>query len=70
MHQVELAALNYQKTRLVRVQKGGTRLGFGVGGEAEVVSARGYGSCFLQVSLQYSLSEEFHLSLAEACRKL
>ncbi|KAG0567493.1 hypothetical protein KC19_7G139200 [Ceratodon purpureus] len=42
--QVELAALNYQKTRLVRVQKGGTRLGFGAGGEAEVVSARGRAS--------------------------
>lgn len=47
MHQVELAALNYQKTRLVRVQKGGSRLGFGAGGEAEVVSARGYASWFL-----------------------
>jgi 50S ribosomal subunit-associated GTPase HflX len=40
--QVELAALDYKKTRLVRVLgKGGARLGFGVGGEDEVVSARG-----------------------------
>ncbi|CAM6033876.1 unnamed protein product, partial [Sphagnum compactum] len=43
--QVELAALDYKKTRLVRVLgKGGARLGFGVGGEDEVVSARGRAS--------------------------
>jgi len=48
MPQVELAALNFQKTRLVRVRgKGGARLGFGAGGEAEVVSARGYVPWFL-----------------------
>lgn len=42
MHQVELAALDYQKTRLVRVMGKGGRLRFGQDGEAEVVSARGY----------------------------
>lgn len=31
----------YKKTRLVRVRGPGGRLAFGVGGEAEVVSARG-----------------------------
>ncbi|KAL3700333.1 hypothetical protein R1sor_018355 [Riccia sorocarpa] len=40
--QVELASLNYYRSRLVRARgKGGARLGFGAGGEAEVVSARG-----------------------------
>ncbi|KAL2651628.1 hypothetical protein R1flu_019756 [Riccia fluitans] len=40
--QVELASLNYHRSRLVRARgKGGARLGFGAGGEAEVVSARG-----------------------------
>lgn len=46
--QVELASLDYQKTRLVRaLGKDGTRLGFGEGGAAEVVSARGYVFHFL-----------------------
>lgn len=31
----------YKKSRLVRVRGPGGRYGFGVGGEAEVVSARG-----------------------------
>ncbi|KAK4754151.1 hypothetical protein SAY87_002255 [Trapa incisa] len=42
--QAELAALTYKKTRLVRVRGPGGRLTFGVGGEAEVVSARGRGT--------------------------
>ncbi|TMW90471.1 hypothetical protein EJD97_015660 [Solanum chilense] len=42
--QAELAALMYKKSRLVRVRGPGGRYGFGVGGEAEVVSARGRGS--------------------------
>ncbi|OWM65698.1 hypothetical protein CDL15_Pgr017195 [Punica granatum] len=42
--QAELAALMYKKTRLVRVRGPNGRLTFGVGGEAEVVSARGRGS--------------------------
>ncbi|KAK6798288.1 hypothetical protein RDI58_005990 [Solanum bulbocastanum] len=42
--QAELAALMYKKSRLVRVCGPGGRYGFGVGGEAEVVSARGRGS--------------------------
>ncbi|OAE18099.1 hypothetical protein AXG93_2899s1280 [Marchantia polymorpha subsp. ruderalis] len=40
--QVELASLNYYRSRLVRARgKAGARLGFGAGGESEVVSARG-----------------------------
>lgn len=39
--QAELAALMYKKTRLIRMRGPGGRLGFGMGGEAEVVSARG-----------------------------
>ncbi|KAG8062441.1 hypothetical protein GUJ93_ZPchr0003g16751 [Zizania palustris] len=42
--QSELAALMYMKTRLVRIRGPGGRLTFGLGGEAEVVSARGRGS--------------------------
>lgn len=42
--QAELAALMYKKSRLVRVRGPGGRYGFGVAGEAEVVSARGRGS--------------------------
>ncbi|KAK4367874.1 hypothetical protein RND71_011666 [Anisodus tanguticus] len=42
--QAELAALTYKKSRLVRVRGPGGRYGFGVAGEAEVVSARGRGS--------------------------
>ncbi|WMV16982.1 hypothetical protein MTR67_010367 [Solanum verrucosum] len=42
--QAEFAALMYKKSRLVRVRGPGGRYGFGVGGEAEVVSARGRGS--------------------------
>ncbi|XP_030538933.2 GTP-binding protein At3g49725, chloroplastic [Rhodamnia argentea] len=42
--QAQLAALMYKKTRLVRVRGLDGRLAFGVGGEAEVVSARGRGS--------------------------
>ncbi|XP_055803673.1 GTP-binding protein At3g49725, chloroplastic isoform X2 [Solanum dulcamara] len=42
--QAELAALMYKKSRLVRVRGPGGRYGFGIGGEAEVVSARGRGS--------------------------
>lgn len=42
--QAELAALMYKKTRLVRVRGPDGRYAFGVGGEAEVVSARGRGS--------------------------
>ena len=40
--QVELAALEYRSSRLVRVLDTGTgqRLGFGEGGATEVVSAR------------------------------
>ncbi|CAM6102333.1 unnamed protein product [Calypogeia fissa] len=40
--QVELASLYYKRSRLVRARgSGGARLGFGAGGESEVVSARG-----------------------------
>ncbi|KAK9902538.1 hypothetical protein M0R45_001475 [Rubus argutus] len=42
--QAELAALMYKKTRLIRMRGPGGRLGFGMGGEAEVVSARGRGN--------------------------
>ncbi|KAH0670970.1 hypothetical protein KY290_026402 [Solanum tuberosum] len=42
--QAEFAALMYKKSRLVRVRGPSGRYGFGVGGEAEVVSARGRGS--------------------------
>jgi hypothetical protein len=45
----------YMKTRLVRVRGPGGRLGFGAGGEAEVVSARGYASLLLQPSVQLLL---------------
>ncbi|GAB4846848.1 hypothetical protein Ancab_025857 [Ancistrocladus abbreviatus] len=41
--QAELAALMYQKTRLVRVRSPDGRYTFGAFGEAEVVSARGRG---------------------------
>lgn len=40
--QAGLAALMYKKTRLIRTRGPSGRLGFGMGGEAEVVSARGY----------------------------
>ncbi|CAI5958229.1 unnamed protein product [Closterium sp. NIES-65] len=40
--QVEMAGLEYQRSRLVRQRgSGGCRLGFGSGGEQQVVSARG-----------------------------
>ncbi|KAI5067597.1 hypothetical protein GOP47_0018125 [Adiantum capillus-veneris] len=42
--QVELAALNYKKSRLVRMPSKDGRLTFGMDFEAEVVSARGRGS--------------------------
>lgn len=42
--QVELAALNYKKSRLVRMPTKDGRLTFGMDFEAEVVSARGRGS--------------------------
>ncbi|XP_024185207.1 GTP-binding protein At3g49725, chloroplastic [Rosa chinensis] len=42
--QAELAALMYKKTRLIRTRGPSGRLGFGMGGEAEVVSARGRGN--------------------------
>ncbi|KAH7387014.1 hypothetical protein KP509_16G000200 [Ceratopteris richardii] len=42
--QVELAALNYKKSRLVRMTSKDGRLTFGMDFEAEVVSARGRGS--------------------------
>lgn len=62
MPQVELAALNYQKTRLVRIRgKGGARLGFGAGGEAEVVSARGYVSLFLLVLSSFLRANNQHV---------
>eukprot|EP00897_Mesotaenium_endlicherianum_P004982 jgi/Mesen1/4511/ME000023S03883 len=42
--QVELASLEYKKSRLVRARgEGGERAGFGFGGEQQVVSARGRG---------------------------
>ncbi|KAL6224988.1 hypothetical protein ACLB2K_003842 [Fragaria x ananassa] len=42
--QAELAALMYKKSILIRMRGPGGRLGFGMSGEAEIVSARGRGS--------------------------
>lgn len=41
LFQAELAALMYKKSRLIRMRGPGGRLGFGMSGEAEIVSARG-----------------------------
>ncbi|CAI5513149.1 unnamed protein product [Closterium sp. Naga37s-1] len=77
--QVEMAGLEYQRSRLVRQRgSGGRRLGFGLRGEQQVVSARGRaagGRGFLagagesELQLQRRrISEKQHKNLGEAAQ--